>query len=188
MMGTDRRPLPRWLGLLGVAFFATHAFVLIGREEGSHALWSCHLANLVIAAGLLLRRSDLNAIGFHWLLIGLPMWAMDVTIDAEFLPTSTLTHLGGFLLGIVGIHALGFPRGAWWKASAGLVILWFLSRAITPGAANVNMSDRAWYGWETDHVPFAVYLLGLLAGVTGIFLLAERLVRRLSPALSDATS
>ena len=175
---SEKRPLPRVLGLLGVAFFVSHATALALRQEASHALWSCHLANLVLAAGLALRRADLCSVSFLWLLIGLPMWAMDVTLGADVIPTTTLTHVGGFVLAVLGIRAYGFSRGAWWKAAAGMVALWGVARLLAPRSANVNFSGGAWYGWETDYVPYAVYVLGLLAAVSGIFRLAEWLIVR----------
>jgi hypothetical protein len=175
----------RSAGLLGVAFYATHAFALVELDMAPHVLWSCHVACLAVAAGIGLRRSDLSAVGFLWLSIGLPMWIADLSAGAEFHPTATLTHVGGFALGALAVRDLGFPRGAWWKACAGLLVLWLLSRALTPPAANVNVAWRAWYGWETEHVPYAVYALVLLAGTAGIFLLAERVLARRCPARRD---
>jgi hypothetical protein len=182
---SPRRPLPRPAGLLGVAFYVAHAIALVRLDMAPHVLWSCHVANLVVAGGILFRRPDLNAVGFLWLLIGLPMWFVDLAVRGEFHPTATLTHVSGFLLSAVAAHAFGFTRGAWWKASAGLIVLWLVSRLLTPQAANVNVAWRGWYGFETDHAPYAVYALFLLACVTGVFFSAERFVLRRCPPRPD---
>jgi hypothetical protein len=129
----------RWLGLLGVVLYAGHAGrrALLGHPE--HLLWMCHVGALLVATGLLARAATVNAIGTHWLVLGVPLWLADLARGAEFFPTSLLTHVGGLVLGLLGLRALGLPRGAWWTSAGALVLLAALGRALTPAVDDVNL-------------------------------------------------
>jgi len=130
----------RWLGLLGVLLYAGHAGrrALLGHPE--HLLWMCHVGALLVATGLLAHAATVNAIGTHWLVVGLPLWLADLARGAEFFPTSILTHVGGLLLGLIALRALGMPRGAWWTSAVALVALAAVGRALTPADDDVNLA------------------------------------------------
>jgi len=129
----------RWLGALGIAFYAGHAGrrALLGHPE--HLLWMCHVAALLVATGLLAEAAVLNAVGTQWLVTGVPLWLADLAAGGEFFPTSVLSHVGGLLLGLVGLRRLGVPRGTWWKSAVLLAALTLLTRALTPASENVNL-------------------------------------------------
>jgi len=172
--------MPRALGLLAIVFYAAHAANLWRLGLAPHAAWSCHLSCLVLAAGLFLRSARLNSIAFLWLCAGLPAWIGMVVGGGDFHLTSTLTHLGGLALATVAVLRTGMPRGSWWRAAAGLVVLWALSRALFAPEQNVNLSHRHWFGFEAKYVAFPLYLAGLLTLVSLSFLGIERGIRRLS--------
>jgi hypothetical protein len=129
----------RWLGLLGILFYVAHAGrrALLGHPE--HLLWMCHVGALLVATGLLAQAAGINALGTQWLIAGVPLWLADLARGSEFFPTTLLTHVGGLLLGLVGLRALGLPRHAWLKSAAMLVLLAALSRLVTPAADDVNL-------------------------------------------------
>ena len=62
--------------------------------ETASALWACHLASLLVGAGILLRRAGFVAIGVLWLLVGIPMWFVYLSIGGPFRPASVLHALG----------------------------------------------------------------------------------------------
>ena len=64
------------------------------------------------------------------------------------MPTATLTHVGALVIGICGVRLLGLPRGSAWKALAGYLGLWVLTRAVTPASANINLAFHVHPGWE----------------------------------------
>ena len=102
----------RMLAVAAVMFYVIHAFVHLRRGEPYDLLWGCHLAVLLVAAGLWLRNATSNAVGLLWSCFGLPIWLIDTFTGGEFMPTATLTHVGGLAIGIAGVRLLGFPRGA----------------------------------------------------------------------------
>ena len=178
------RPLPRAFGLLPFAFYAAHAASLVSRDLAPHVLWSCHLANLILGAGILLRSPSLAGTGLLWLILGLPLWIAELTGGGDFHWTSTLTHVCGLLLAVLAVRAAGMPKGTWWRAAAGLAALWLLCRAFTPPDANVNLSHRHWFGWEERLLPYPLYLVAVLALSSAVFLVVERLARRCATARS----
>jgi len=164
--------------LLAVGFYAAHAVTLLRIGLAANLLWSCHLACVLLAAGILLRVPVLSAVALLWLALGLPLWIWSVFSGSGFHPTSTLTHVGGLLLAISTALRRGFPRGAWWRASVGLVLLWALSRIALPAHTNVNLSRTFWFGWEREYVGYPVFLGVVLLLATAAFVGVEALFRR----------
>lgn len=169
----------RTLAFSAVMFYAIHAFVHLRRGEPYDLLWGCHLAVLLVAAGLWLRSATLNAVGLLWSCFGLPIWLLYTFTGGEFMPTATLTHVGAFAIGIFGVRLLGFPRGGAWKALAAYVALWGLTRVVTPESANINLAFHVHPGWEQPFGSYPVYFATLLAAGTLTFLTAEQVFRHI---------
>ncbi len=163
-------------GALALLFFTIHAAALILNGEPYHLLWTCHSGCLILGVGLLASRPWLASVGLLWVLLGLPMWVIGLFTDRSYLLTSSLTHLGGPLVGIIGIRSLPLPRGSWLVASAALLLLWIVTRVATPPAANVNLAFRVWKGWDRVFPSHVTYSLFLYAAATGLFFLFETAV------------
>jgi hypothetical protein len=155
----------RALGALAVAFYAIHAAAHIARRQPENLLWVCHLGSLAVGLGLLRGSPTLNAIGTFWLCWGLPLWILYLSMGGEFMPTSIGTHVGGFVIGFVGLRRIGLPRGAWWKTVLAWATLVVLTRVATPPAENVNMAHRVQQGWEATFTSYPVYIV--LIGTMG---------------------
>ncbi len=150
--------------------------------ETASALWACHLASLLVGAGILLRRAGFVAIGVLWLLVGIPMWFVYLSIGGPFRPASALTHLGGLAVGCLGLAAFGMPRQMWWKAMAGLLILLGVSRWVSPPALNVNLSFHVYQSRDPFPGFYAAAIVGLTIGTTLFLFLAEQALRRIFPS------
>jgi hypothetical protein len=172
----------RALAFLAIVFYALNALVYLSRGEPYHLLWGCHLAVLLVAAGLLIRSASLNAIGLMWSVFGLPFWLIYIFTDGEFTPTAALTHLGGIVIGIYGIRLLGMPRGSAGKALAAYLGLWALTRLVTPESANVNLAFHVWPGWEDRFPSYPIYLATLLVSGVLTFAITESFFRRIRGA------
>ena len=172
----------RWLAFVAIAFYVLHALVHLSRGEPYDLLWGCHLALLLVAAGLLMNNASLNAIGLLWSGFGLPIWLIYTFTGGEFMPTAALTHLGAFVIGIYGAGQLGIPRGSAWQALAAYLALWALTRAITPENANINLAFSVWPGWEDRFPTYPIYFATLLVSGAFTFAITEVLVRRIHPA------
>lgn len=164
----------RAMGILAFVFYAIHAAVHLHRGQPYDLLWGCHIAALLVGLGLVLRNSSLNAIGFLWSCLGVPLWLLDLATGGEFMLTSPLTHLGAFAFGLIGVRKLSMPRYATMKALASFAMLWVVCRVVTPPAANINLAFRVHDGWEPYFSSYAIYFALLLAVAAGIFSIAER--------------
>lgn len=169
----------KWLGLLALALYGVVAGYKVYRGLSEEMLWSCHLATAVIGVGLLAGWASWVTVGVLWLVIGVPLWLLDLAAGGEFTPPSVLTHVGGLAVGLVGLRQLGVPTGSWWKALLALAVLQQLCRWITPAPANVNVAFAVWAGWERWFPSFRVYLVFLFVVLGIVFFAAESLLRRL---------
>jgi hypothetical protein len=173
-------------GWIAIGCYATHASVLaFVRGEPWHALWLCHLSNILIGIGWLRRLPTLNAIGVCLLLIGTPLWINTVSQgDLELNPTSALTHVVGLAIGLVGITRLGWPTGSWWRAALVVAGLNLLSQAIvpfTPSSAHVNLAHGVWPGsMERYFTNKWLYLVVVWVVCIIVFLVAEGVARWLA--------
>jgi hypothetical protein len=168
-------------GVAGIAFFAIYFARRLHDGEIASALWACHLASLSVGTGILLRRSGLVALGVLWLLVGIPMWIVYLSIGGAFRPASALTHVGGLAVGCLGLAALGMPRQMWWKAMAGLLILLAVSRWVSPPELNVNLSFHVYQSRDVFPGFYAAAIVGLTLLTTLFFFVAEEALCRIFP-------
>jgi hypothetical protein len=166
-------------GILVIVFFLIHAGVLVRAGEPYHILWSCHLACLMVGIALLVRLPRLQAVGFFWLTMGVPLWLLNIITSRDFMLTSTLSHIGGLIIAVYGLRFETLPRFSWAAAAAGLVVLGGFSRLMTPRYANVNLSFAVWQGWEDTFPSYFWYVVMLLTIAAVSFWMLELIVRRL---------
>src|SRR4051812_34262526 len=151
-----------WLGLLALTFFATHAGFHLWHGRPEDLLWSCHVGTATVGISLLCGSAGGNAVGVLFLLIGVPLWLLDVATGGELTPTSVPTHLGGLAIGLIGVYRLGLPQNSWWKGLLALVALLLFCRCATPESANVNVVFRVQPGWESRFPSHGWYLFVLV--------------------------
>ena len=163
----------KWLGLLAIGCYAVHWGYHLWHGHPANGLWACHLAALVVGIGLLLGSPATLAVGVLWLAIGVPLWIVDVATGGEFTPTSLLTHVGGSIVGIIGLWQLGMPEQAWWKALLALAILQQVCRWITPPKENVNVAFTVYRGMKRWFPSYRWYCLALGLAVGLYFFAAE---------------
>lgn len=161
---------PLVLGLAAIGFFVLHGCYQYSHGRLENLLWACHLADLCVGIGLVLRWRGVTGMGLVMLGFGVPMWLVGLATGGEFYPTSILTHLGGLAAGIAGLRQLGGLRDDWWKAYLLIVALVVVARLLTPTDVNVNFAHRTW-GFARDWLPSltAHWLVLLAVWGTGLF-------------------
>lgn len=168
------------LGILACLFYGVHGAHHVADLHPENLLWVCHVGALLVGLGLIWGLPTANAIGFLWLTVGLVLWVIDMVSGGQFLPTSTLTHVGGLLIAVYGLVVFGMPKNVWWKALAGILIMQQISRWTTPPESNVNLSFGVWAGWEDWFHSYHSYMLILYSVAAVLFLVIEFAVRNLS--------
>jgi hypothetical protein len=168
------------LGGLAALIWAAHALDSVWLGLAPDLLWMCNLGGLLLAVGLASRSPRLVALTASWMVLGVPLWALDVLLTGQTRPSSVLSHLGGLSLALYGVSRLGWPPRTWLLASLALSALLLLCRALTPSEANVNLVFEVWplLQGKVGHGVYLVLLGGLAAGVFALLdALASRMVR-----------
>src|SRR3972149_3134011 len=99
-----------WLGCLSLVFYAVHAGYHVFDGHPENGLWMCHVAAVLVGVGLIARSAAANAIGVLCLLVGLPLWVLDLVGGDRFLPTSLLADVGALVIGLAGVGGRGGHR------------------------------------------------------------------------------
>lgn len=167
----------RLLGLLPLGFFLANLSANYREGHVGNSLWMCYLANLLLAAGLLLARPELLRTGAIWILPGLPLWLMDMIRTGIIRPTGVLAHLGGAAVGLFALRVFRAGRFAWLHAFLLYLAVQQLCRWITPPDLNVNLAHAVYEGSEKMFREYRTYwlatsaLMALALWITGRLLI-----------------
>jgi hypothetical protein len=170
--------MARLLGVLSLGCFSIYAGYEICVCQPANMLWACPLGSLAVGVGLLLRWPRVSGIGFLWLVLGVPLWILDLLTGAGCPWVSLFPHVGGLVLGLIGVRLLGLPSGVWWQAIAALYLLHFASRWVTPEESNINLAFRVWTGWEDYFPSHGTYILLIMAFAASLFAGVEFVLRK----------
>lgn len=178
-MAPAGRASSRWLlAGLASALFVAQAVAHVARGELNDLLWICNVAPCVLAISCAAAEARGVAAAVCWLAFGTPMWLLDLLGGGSFMITSLTTHLGGLLVGLAGVRLLGWRRGSWLWACAGLLLVMLASRGLTAPSANVNLVFGVWSGWERLVPNHTLYLALLGALASASFYAVERAAMR----------
>jgi len=168
-----RRLIP---GLTAVGLYAAYVWRSVRLRKVENILWACHLGCLLVGIGWLAGWPLANVVGLLWLLPGILFWALYLAGGGAFTWISLFIHVGGTLLGIGGVSALGFPTGVWWKAGLAYIALMLVSRRFSRTSENVNFSIQVWQGSEKRFPSYKRYVAGLVVGAFALFYLIEQVL------------
>jgi len=171
-----RAPSPA-LGVVPLALFGTYAAVAAQRGRAADALWMCHVANLVLAIGIVTRSPRVVGIAVLWIVLGIPLWAMDAWLNRTVTPVSAASHLGGLAVGMYAASRLRLSSNPWLPALALFLVLQQLCRWWTPQALNVNLAHAEYAGWEGAFGAYwAYWLITTLGAAACLWALGRLLV------------
>lgn len=154
-----------------------HGLVHVRRRQPEHLLWTCHLGAVLVGAGLITGSALPVAVGVEWLCLGNILWAVELALGGEFMPTSLLTHVGALAAGLAGLRALGVPPGSWKAAAVGVAALYVVTWFATPSRSRVNLVHGVRRGLERVFPSYPVYVALAFAACVAVFAGVERLLR-----------
>ena len=164
------------LGVLPMLFFVLYLAVAMQRGKAAEGLWMCHVANLLLAAGMLTRKPRLVGMALAWIILGIPLWALDVWRSGDVSAVSVLSHLGGLALGIYAAWRLRLSSNPWLAALLLFVALQQLCRWLTPEALNVNLAHAEYEGWNGAFGGYwAYWLVTTLAAAAALWAIGRTL-------------
>ena len=161
----------RLLGFLPLIFFFAQAIHYWRINELGNMLWMCNIGNLVLAIGLFLKRSLLVRVAAIWMVPGLVVWFVYVVLAWGIFLSSTLAHLGGFVVGVIAVRHMRMDRVSWLYALGWYFIVQLFSRLFTAAALNVNLAHAIQPGWEQSFNSY--WKFWLVLSLVAILLLAS---------------
>jgi hypothetical protein len=174
----------RLLGFLPLCFFLARAveYIIVAKTP-EQMLWSCHISNLMLAAGLFLGNPFLIRVAVFWLILGVPPWIADMVWSKLITAVSIFSHLGGFIVAIAAIRQVGAKRGSWIPSLIYFVILQQVTRLATdPGPyTNVNVAHFAYGPMKDWFASYWTYLAANTAAVALTLIIIEFVLRWLFP-------
>jgi len=159
----------RLLGILPLLFFLARFFEYVYKAKTpEQILWSCHISNLMLAMGLFLNAPWLIRIAAFWQILGLPPWFIDMVSTKLVTPVSVFSHLGGCVVALMALRAVGAKRGSWFPSLLYFIVLQQITRLLTePGPyTNVNVAHFAYGGMKDWFAHYWTYWLANTAAVT----------------------
>ncbi len=178
----------RLLGFLPLCFYIARAieYIIVARTP-EQMLWSCHVSNLMLAAGLFMGNPFLIRVASFWQILGVPPWILATTMEHAWLKPVTLisifSHVGGCVVAIIAIRRVGAKRGSWIPSLVYFVILQQVTRLLTvPGPyTNVNVAHFAYGPMKDWFASYWTYWLANTSAVALTLIVIEFILLRLFP-------
>jgi hypothetical protein len=139
----------RLLGVLPLIFFLAQLIHYWRGGGMANMLWMCNIGNLALAIGLFAGHRELIRVSAIWMIPGMGIWFLYVLLPYGFLFTSTLAHVGGFVVALIALRRVRVDRRVWVYAFVWYLIMQLISRIVTSPDANVNLAHRIQTGWDT---------------------------------------
>lgn len=170
----------RLFGFLFFFLFAARYVELASRQEIPHILWVCHMSSLVIALGFFFCRIEFIRISVLWLIIGAPIWPIEIIRTGIVELTSIGTHYLALLIALFVIVRQGMGKHSWLYASIWFLFLQQITRWVTPAELNINLAHAVYPGWERSFPAYWQYWIF----TTGCSIMSLWLISKLLARLS----
>jgi len=174
----------RLLGFLPLCFFIVRGIeYIIVAKTPEQILWSCHISNLMLAAGLFMGSPFLIRVAVLWLILGVPPWIVDMVWSKQITLVRVFSHLGGFIVAILAIRWVGAKRGSWIPSLIYFVILQQITRLLTDPTpyTNVNVAHFAYGPMKDWFASYWTYLVANTSAVALLLIIVEFVLLRLFP-------
>jgi hypothetical protein len=174
----------RLLGFLPLCFFLARAIeYIVVAKTPEQMLWSCHISNLMLAAGLFFGNPFLIRVAVFWLILGVPPWIADMLWSKLVTGVSIFSHLGGFIVAMVAIRRVGAKRGSWIPSLIYFVILQQITRLVTESGpyTNINVAHFAYGPMKDWFTSYWTYWVANTSAVALTLIIIEFILVRLFP-------
>jgi hypothetical protein len=161
--------------------FGARYIELASQGKIAHILWICHTSSLVIALGFFICQIELIRVSVLWLIIGAPLWPIEIIRTGIMELTSIGTHYVALLVGLLVIRRQGMGKYSWVYALMWFLFLQHLTRLYTPSELNINLSSAAYPGWERFFPSYWQYWLF----ITGLSVISLWMISKLLSWLSN---
>ncbi len=174
----------RLMGLLPLSFFAVQTIHYWRFGGLGNLLWMCNLGNVLMGVGLLIGHRELIRAAAIWTLPGLALWVVYVLIPSGLYFSTTLAHVGGFIVGMIALQRVRMDRLAWLYAFAWGVLTQIAARFLSAADLNVNVAHRIQAGWDKTFTSYWKFWVVLMLSVAVTLWLIGRAFLLIWPAKS----
>ena len=172
----------RLLGVMPLVFFAVQAIHYWRFGGMGHLLWMCNLGNVLLGIGLLLNHRELIRAAAIWTIPGLVLWIIYVLLPSGFYFSTTLAHVGGFIVGMIALHRVRMDRTAWVYAFAWWLFTQLAARLLAPAELNVNLAHRVQDGWDKTFASYWKFWVVLMVCAAATMWLIGKALSLIWPA------
>jgi hypothetical protein len=158
--------------LLFVAYLARAA----AHGAPAESLWICHVSNLVLAVGIGTERAFIAGPAVAWIVVGIPLWAVDACEHGSVAAVSVFSHIGGLAVGLYALSRLRLRYNPWLPALLFFTMLQQLCRWFTPAAANVNLAHAPYGDSNVWVAGYWTYWIATTIGAAAALWLIGRLL------------
>jgi hypothetical protein len=158
----------RLLGVLPLAVYIVHLHYNWSRGGPGHGLWMCHISNVALGLGLLCAYAPLVRVAIIWSIPLTPLWIMDMVRTGEIPAITFFSHLGGLVVGLIGLWHVRAGRRTWLYALVWYLCIQQISRMVTPPELNVNIAHTMYVGWERIFSAYWHYWLFTTVSAAGV--------------------
>ena len=179
----------RAAALAPLVLFVMYAAHAAAEGRAAESLWICHLANLLLAFGMVADCPAAARAAVLLMIPGLPLWIYDMVVSSAVDPVSVLSHLGGLAIGIAVLLRQKPYRRSWHWALLAYFCAQAAARAFTPAELNVNVAHAPYPGFEKVFPGYAAYwLFTSLAAFVVLWAADRMMLGLLRPAAAPARS
>jgi len=165
--------MPRWIGILPLAFFLAHLSTHLSQGTPQNMLWLCNFSNLVLAAGIFFRVPLLIRVSVLWLIPGIPLWIFDMMRTGYSPATTFASHIGGIAVGLYALSRIHADRNMWVYAWTYGFIMQAVCRVSTPPEINVNVAFKIYSPLSgIFHQYWQYWIFNAVVAAAGLWLLA----------------
>ena len=158
-------PRYRLMGVLPLVFFAVQTIHYWRFGGVGNLLWMCNLGNVLLGIGLLIDHRELIRAAAIWTIPGLGIWIVYVLVPSGFYFSTTLAHVGGFIVGMIALRRVRMDRTAWIYAFAWGLLTQIAARLLAPADLNVNVAHRVQDGWDKTFTSYWKFWIVLTISV-----------------------
>lgn len=149
----------RILGMFPIILFGARVIELTAQGKPAHLLWICHISSVVIALGVFINNVELIRISVLWLILGVPIWPIEIIRTGIMEITSIGTHYFALIFGLLLLKKSGIGKYSWAYGLIWFLLLQQAARLFTPVELNVNLAHSIYPGWEKYFSGYGQYWL-----------------------------
>lgn len=176
----------RALGILPALFLGAYVLSAYRHDKLGDSLWMCHVANALLALGILGNWPIVIGIAALWIVYGIPLWAFDMWQTGDVRWVSVVSHLGGLAVALWALSQVRMSANPWIYALLLYLVVQQISRWVTPAALNVNLAHRIYEGSPPWFSSYAVYWFSITMAAALTLWAIGLLLMHLFPPLRDA--